>query len=60
MWYVRNESGRIMARGVDSCAPTDDELTAMKKAGFKYKAGEDAKIQKEIQKIVERTSKIES
>jgi hypothetical protein len=49
-----------MARGVDSCAPTDDELTAMKKAGFKYKAGEDAKIQKEIQKIVERTSKIES
>ena len=46
MWYVLNESGRIMARGVDSCAPTDDELTAMKKAGFKYKAGEDAKIQK--------------
>lgn len=44
MWYVLNESGRIMARGVDSCAPTDDELTAMKKAGFKYKAGEDAKI----------------
>ena len=32
MWYVLNESGRIMARGVDSCAPTDDELTAMKKA----------------------------
>lgn len=29
MWYVLDESGRIMAHGVDSCAPTDDELTAM-------------------------------
>lgn len=58
MWYVLNSDGKIMARGVDNCAPDEDTITSLKKSGHKYKIGPDDKIAAEIKKKIEKSSTV--
>lgn len=55
MWYVLNSDGKIMARGVDNCAPDEDTITSLKNPDTNIKSGLMIKLQQKSKRKLKRT-----